>query len=76
MSGARVPLASIKSITLRAGRDTRARRGAPIPQLQCIGKACEVYQPDAVQCTNMGDDGTGNMQWKTFPEGFGLEKST
>jgi hypothetical protein len=33
-------------------------------QLTCSGKACNLFQPEAIQCTNMGDDGSGNVQWK------------
>lgn len=36
----------------------------PIAQLTCKGPGCKVFQPDVVQCTNMGDDGLGNVQWK------------
>lgn len=36
----------------------------PIAQLTCKGPGCKVFQPDVVQCTNMGDDGLGNIQWK------------
>lgn len=35
-----------------------------IAQLTCKGPGCKVFQPDVVQCTNMGDDGLGNVQWK------------
>lgn len=34
----------------------------PTAQLSCTGKLCG-YAPDVVQCTNVGDDGTGS-QWK------------
>lgn len=35
-----------------------------IAQMTCVGRACELYQPQVVQCSNMGDDGLGNVQWK------------
>jgi hypothetical protein len=35
-----------------------------IAQLTCVGRACDLYQPQVVQCSNMGDDGLGNVQWK------------
>lgn len=35
-----------------------------LAQLTCQGPGCKVFQPDVVQCTNMGDDGLGNVQWK------------
>lgn len=58
-----VLLTSIKTLTLYAGEKTAARRTSPVPQLKCIGKPCNLYQPDAVQCFNVG--GTGNeVNWK------------
>ena len=33
-------------------------------QLTCIGKPCASFQPEVVQCTNMGDDGSGGVQWR------------
>lgn len=38
-----------------------------LAQLTCQGPGCKVFQPDVVQCTNMGDDGLGNVQWKVCP---------
>lgn len=36
-----------------------------IAQLTCHNsEACSLYQPEVIQCTNTGDDGTGNIQWK------------
>lgn len=35
-------------------------------QLTCKGRACDLYQPEAIQCINMGDDGSGNVQWKVL----------
>jgi hypothetical protein len=35
-----------------------------IAQLTCVGRACDLFQPQVVQCSNMGDDGLGNVQWK------------
>lgn len=38
-----------------------------LAQLTCQGPGCKIFQPDVVQCTNMGDDGLGNVQWKVCP---------
>lgn len=43
---------------------TSTHLALPIAQLTCKGPGCKVFQPDVVQCTNMGDDGLGNVQWK------------
>ena len=79
MAYKKVPMTSIKTLTFHSDTQTGARRTAPIrelldgkttltgicaAQLTCIGKACETYQPEVVQCTNMGDDGIGNVQWR------------
>jgi len=55
-----VLLTEVKAITLRKGEMTNARRTHPIPQLRCIG-GCS-YEPDVVQCTNVGTDGA-DVQW-------------
>ncbi|WWD21916.1 hypothetical protein CI109_106404 [Kwoniella shandongensis] len=60
----KVPLKSIKTLTFYADQLTAARRTSPIPQLTCIGKACKSFQPEVVQCTNMGDDGFAGVQWR------------
>ncbi|KAJ9110934.1 hypothetical protein QFC20_002700 [Naganishia adeliensis] len=60
----KVLLQSIKTLTFHKDAVTKARRTTPIPQLTCKGKACKRFQPDVVQCTNTGDDGLGNVQWK------------
>lgn len=36
----------------------------PLAQLTCVGKPCQYFQPEVVQCSNMGDDGLGNVQWR------------
>ncbi|QRV75483.1 store-operated calcium entry-associated regulatory factor [Ceratobasidium sp. AG-Ba] len=59
----RVALASIKTLTLYADKPTRARRTAPVPQLECTGSICREYEPSAIQCTNAG--GTDiDIDWK------------
>ncbi|KIR78005.1 hypothetical protein I306_04986 [Cryptococcus gattii EJB2] len=60
----KIPLSGIKTLTFYADKYTAGRRTAPIPQLTCQGPGCKIFQPDVVQCTNMGDDGLGNVQWK------------
>ncbi|TXT15891.1 hypothetical protein VHUM_00394 [Vanrija humicola] len=58
----KVPLSSIKALTLHAGRKGTARRTKPEPQLTCVAGPCR-YAPDVVQCTQTGFDGT-SAQWK------------
>ncbi|WVF70434.1 hypothetical protein IAT40_005224 [Kwoniella sp. CBS 6097] len=65
MAGAKkVALKGIKSLTFYADQQTASRRTEPIPQLTCVGSACDLYQPEVVQCINMGDDGSGGVQWR------------
>ncbi|KAG0214109.1 hypothetical protein BGX28_002625 [Mortierella sp. GBA30] len=43
---------------------TAGRRTSPVPQMSCIGgNACGEFEPDVVQCTNTGFDGS-DVQWK------------
>ena len=63
MSRERVALASIRALTFYSNLFTNARRGDPIPQLTCVGPACRLYQPDAVQCINVGGEGV-DVNWK------------
>ena len=59
----RIQLQSIPALTFYQGALTAARRADAIPQLSCIGKACKIYQPEAIRCTNAG--GSGNsVDWK------------
>ncbi|THX76890.1 DUF1183-domain-containing protein [Aureobasidium pullulans] len=60
-----VLLSKISSLTLRAGQKTSARRGNPIPQLQCMGgNARGLYEVDVMRCTNAGSDyDDENVQW-------------
>lgn len=64
--GDRIPLSSLRALTLYAGRYTAARRTAPVPQLECTGYICRDYQPSAVQCTNTGGSST-DIDWKVRP---------
>ncbi|KAG9107234.1 hypothetical protein FRC07_008667 [Ceratobasidium sp. 392] len=59
----RIALASIKTLTLYDGRPTKARRTAPVPQLECTGSVCREYQPSAIQCTNAGGSDI-DIDWK------------
>jgi hypothetical protein len=60
-----VLLSKISSLTLRAGANTSARRGNPIPQLRCIGgNARGLYEIDVLRCSNAGSDyDDENVQW-------------
>ncbi|KAK7050929.1 hypothetical protein VNI00_005041 [Paramarasmius palmivorus] len=59
----KVRLANINSLTFYNGEVTTARRGRPIPQLTCVGRACKLYQPEVVRCTNIGGSGS-DIEWK------------
>ena len=59
----RVQLAKIKSLTFYKDALTTARRTEPISQLNCVGKACQLYTPDVVRCVNIGGEGT-DVDWK------------
>lgn len=60
-----VLLSSIKSLTLKDGKDTTARRTSAVPQLTCIGgNAHGLYNVDVMRCTNSGSDyDEDNIQW-------------
>ncbi|KAM0789811.1 hypothetical protein ACM66B_006662 [Microbotryomycetes sp. NB124-2] len=59
----RIPMTSIKALTLQNDKLTTARRSSPVPQLTCQGKLCKQYQPDVVQCQAVGEDGHGGLEW-------------
>jgi len=59
----RVQLQNIPALTFYRGALTAARRADAIPQLSCLGKACKLYQPEAIRCTNVGGSGN-NVDWK------------
>ncbi|KAF9643587.1 DUF1183-domain-containing protein [Thelephora ganbajun] len=59
----RIRLQDIPVLTFYKGALTAARRADAIPQLTCIGKACRLYQPEAIRCTNAGGFGN-NVDWK------------
>jgi len=67
-----IALASIRALTLYNDALTLSRRGQSIPQLICVGKACDLFTPDYVRCVNVGGSGT-EVDWKCetdLPEGL------
>src|SRR5271155_1096605 len=66
-----VLLSSISTLTLRAGKQTSARRSSPIPQAACIGpsEVCKLYTVDIIRCTNAGSDyDQEDVQWTCTAE--------
>lgn len=59
----RVELSKIRSLTFYKDELTTARRTAPLSQLNCLGKPCRFFQPEAIRCINTGGEGT-NIDWK------------
>ena len=59
----RVKLASIKSLTFYKDSYTAARRTSALPHLVCVGKPCNLFQPEVVRCVNLGGTGT-EIDWK------------
>ncbi|KLT44064.1 DUF1183-domain-containing protein, partial [Cutaneotrichosporon oleaginosum] len=57
----KVPLSAVRTLTLRQGAKTTARRTKAVPQLTCNGKYCQ-YAPRVVQCRQEGHDGV-SPQW-------------
>ncbi|KAF2142790.1 uncharacterized protein K452DRAFT_317709 [Aplosporella prunicola CBS 121167] len=58
-------LSNVKTLTLRHGLKTSARRVSPIPQLTCIGgDASGLYTVDVMRCKNAGADyDPEDIQW-------------
>lgn len=67
----KVLLSSIKSLAFFSEEHTNARRSHPIPQLTCKGKLCNLYQPEAVHCVNIGGDGV-DVNWKVSGQLLGV----
>ncbi|EPS28637.1 hypothetical protein PDE_03583 [Penicillium oxalicum 114-2] len=72
-------LSNVQTLTLRANRQTTARRVSPVPQLTCVGpskKICNLYQVDVMRCTNDGYDyDAEDVQWSctaSLPSEFKL----
>lgn len=63
----RIRLQNIPALTFYKDALTAARRADAIPQLTCIGKACQLYQPEAIRCTNVGGSET-DVDWKVRSE--------
>eukprot|EP00802_Teleaulax_amphioxeia_P025766 Tamp_26682.p1 GENE.Tamp_26682~~Tamp_26682.p1 ORF type:complete len:179 (-),score=31.52 Tamp_26682:349-885(-) len=60
-----VDLADVRALTFRRGQMTASRRVAAVPQLTCVkGGACAAHALDVVQCTNVGEDDRGEVQWR------------
>ncbi|KDE06331.1 hypothetical protein MVLG_03369 [Microbotryum lychnidis-dioicae p1A1 Lamole] len=64
----RIKMTSLKALTLHSGQSTNYRRTSPVPQLTCLGKECRRYEPDVVQCTAVGEDGAGGLEWSCTAE--------
>lgn len=62
----KIALNKIPSLTFYQDAETTSRRGKPVPQLTCIGQACQLYTPEVVRCTNIGGSGT-DVDWKVSP---------
>lgn len=66
----KVKLVDIDALTFVSGRETTARRGRKLPQLECVRGNCNddtSLLPVTVQCRNMGTDGI-DVQWKCDAE--------
>ena len=62
-----VDLRDVAALTFRRGRMTAGRRLAPVLQLACVnGGACSTHAGsiDVIQCTNVGEDDRGQIQWR------------
>jgi len=60
-----VLLSNIRTLTLHNGRQTTARRGPAVPQLECVGgNARGLHAVDVMRCTNEGADyAPEDVQW-------------
>ena len=69
----RIRLTDVEVLTFQQGRKTSGRRSKPIQQMRCIGGgACRSkYEPETVQCRNMGADGS-DVQWQCKGSHSGL----
>ncbi|KAF8206365.1 hypothetical protein K438DRAFT_1817060 [Mycena galopus ATCC 62051] len=59
----RLELARIPALTFYKDSVTESRRTEPVPQLICVGKPCNLYQPEVVRCHSLGGSGT-DIDWK------------
>ena len=54
----KVRLQDVQVLTLRSGKMTTGRRSSPVQQLKCVGGSAQgAFNPQVVQCKNMGWDG-------------------
>ena len=60
-----VLLSNIRTLTLHNNRQTTARRGPAVPQLECVGgNAKGLHAVDVMRCTNEGADyAPEDVQW-------------
>ncbi|KAI7087719.1 hypothetical protein KC356_g3986 [Hortaea werneckii] len=58
-------LSNVRSLTVRGGQKTTARRVSPIPQLSCVGgNAKGLYDVDIMRCKNSGSEyDPEDIQW-------------
>lgn len=58
-------LSNVRSLTVRGGQKTTARRVSPIPQLSCVGgNAKGLYDVDLMRCKNSGSEyDPEDIQW-------------
>eukprot|EP01098_Paradermamoeba_levis_P006454 TRINITY_DN2676_c0_g1_i1.p1 TRINITY_DN2676_c0_g1~~TRINITY_DN2676_c0_g1_i1.p1 ORF type:complete len:208 (+),score=43.81 TRINITY_DN2676_c0_g1_i1:97-720(+) len=63
----KVHITQLKNLAFEKGKLTTARRGSPIPQLQCIGGSAKgtKYEPHKIRCENIGQD---KPQWECHTE--------
>jgi len=60
----RIALSKIPALTFYKDSVTLSRRTSPIPQLVCVGRACDLYTPEVVRCENTGGGEAGDVDWK------------
>jgi len=63
----KVKLQEVTALTLVQGRQTTGRRSSPMAQLTCNGHLCHNNAPDAIQCRNVGWDGS-DVQWECYAD--------
>lgn len=59
-----VLLTGVRALTFRSGAWTTGRRSAPEPQLVCAGSPDRALEPSVVQCTNVGTNDAGDVEWR------------
>ncbi|KAI0390800.1 hypothetical protein F5Y17DRAFT_39640 [Xylariaceae sp. FL0594] len=60
-------LSEVRSLTLRAGKETSHRRVSAIPQLRCVSspRVCALHEVDVMRCVNQGSSygGAEDVEW-------------